>query len=544
MLGQKPCYRVTQPNQNALKRGRWLLRLGAHLADEIYRGAILPAALFWWHSSLDLVELWRASPVKTDWRNRLLAPLLWLERRIPPFGGQPRWPVKLSLVLLAVLFAWQFTGSGTTLEDLQQGGELVVVSRESPTTLLQDGEVTRGPVYDYLNSFAAFIGVDLRFDLRDSSRAVNDAVARDEGHIGAAGMTYHPPLRERGLLFGPGYQDVDIQVVCRRNHGKRPRSLDDMDEVELVVVADSPYESRLFELQRDYPDLSWESDEDADVDDLLELVWRKEIGCTIANSSEVGIKRRFYPELVVAFTIKENESLVWTLSPEWEILTDSLEQWLELIEEDGTLTILRDRHYREQEFDYVDMRTFIRRIRSRLPRLEPLFRKYAEQQDIPWTLLAAQAYQESHWNRRARSPTGVRGIMMLTLATAREMGVESRLDVEQSIKGGARYLRRLEQRIPDTVQGEDRWWYALAAYNVGMGHVHDARKLARQLDLDPDNWRDLRGVLPLLSQKKYYQNLRHGRARGSEPVTYVQRIRNYRNILHAQMVRDRGQHGG
>ncbi len=544
MLAGNSAFQMTQPNPKRLHGGRWLLWLGAHLVDVIYHGAILPTALFWWHSSLDLIELLRANPVRVNWRRRLLAPLLWLERRIPPTGGQPQLPLKLGLIVIVVSGVWQLSGSGTTLEDLRQGGELVVVSRESPTTLLRDGEVTRGPVYDYLNSFAEFLGVDLRFDLRDNSRAVNDAVARDEGHIGAAGMTYHPPLRERGLLFGPGYQDVDIQVVCRRNHGKRPRSLEDMDEVELVVVADSPYESRLFELQREYPDLSWESDEDANIDDLLELVWRKEIGCTIANSSEVGIKRRFYPELVVAFTIKENDSLVWTLSPEWEILTDSLEQWLELIEQDGTLTILRDRHYREQEFDYVDMRTFIRRIRSRLPRLEPLFRKYAEQQDIPWTLLAAQAYQESHWNRRARSPTGVRGIMMLTLTTAREMGIESRLDVEQSIRGGAKYLRRLEQRIPDSVQGEDRWWYALAAYNIGMGHVHDARKLARQLDLDPDNWRDMRGVLPLLSQKKYYQHLRYGRARGSEPVTYVQRIRDYRNILQAQLVRDRGVHGG
>ncbi len=534
---------MTQPNQNLLRRGRWLVRLGAHLIDEIYRGAIAPTLLFWWHSSLDLFALMRANPVQPDWR-RLLAPLLWLERRIPPSRGQPRLPLKLVLLLLVVFGARSLLGSGTTLEDLQKDGELVVVSRESETTLMRDGEVTRGPVYDYLKSFAEFLGVDLRLDLRDNSHAVNDAIARDEGHIGAAGMTYHPPLRDRGLLLGPGYQDVDIQVVCRRNHGKRPRSVDELDEIELVVVADSPYETRLFELQQEYPDLTWESDEAADVDDLLELVWRKEIGCTIANSSEIGIKRRFYPELVVAFTIKENDSLVWTLSPEWEILADSIEQWLELIEQDGTLMILRDRHYREQDFDYVDMRTFIRRIRSRLPRLEPLFRKYADQHNIPWTLLAAQSYQESHWNRRAKSPTGVRGIMMLTLTTAREMGVDSRLDVEQSIMGGAKYLRRLERRIPDTVQGEDRWWYALAAYNVGMGHVHDARRLARELDLDPDNWRDLRGVLPLLAQKKYYQHLKYGRARGSEPVDYVQRIRNYRTILHAQLVRERGVHGG
>jgi membrane-bound lytic murein transglycosylase F len=136
----------------------------------------------------------------------------------------------------------------------------------------------------------------------------------------------------------------------------------------------------------------------------------------------------------------------------------------------------------------------------------------------------------------------VRGIMMLTLTTAKEMGVESRLDAAQSIMGGAKYLRRLEQRIPEGVTGQERWWYALSAYNVGMGHLQDARKLAVQLDLNPDLWLELRGVLPLLAQKKYYKNLKYGRARGSEPVTYVKRVRNYQNILRAQLARKQGAH--
>lgn len=190
------------------------------------------------------------------------------------------------------------------------------------------------------------------------------------------------------------------------------------------------------------------------------------------------------------------------------------------------------------------MRTFVRRVHSRLPELEPLFREAAEKYATPWTLLAAQAYQESHWNRRAKSPTGVRGIMMLTLATAQETGVDSRLDPAQSIMGGARYLASLGRRIPDSVTGDDRWWFALAADNVGMGHLKDARYLAEDLGLDSNSWLDLRGVLPLLSQKQYYRNLRYGRARGNEPVSYVRQVRNYRDILHAQIARQRAIHAG
>ncbi len=524
---------------------KWLPR-GLALLANYFRDVVAPAILFCWHSLHDFYQLSNTPRNRARLRGWTLTPLMRLERAIEsllPAKYRFRHPIKSVALLLLVLTVFLISGD-TSIEKLKQSGELLVISRESPTTLYHDPEGTAGPEYDYLKSFADFLGVELRFDLRDNAGDVLDAIKRDEGHLAAAGMTFYPPLEDQGYVFGPGYQEVDIQVVCRRNHGKRPRNPQELTDVDLVVVADSVYESRLFELQGEYPDLTWESEEDADVDDLLQLVWQKQVDCTIANSSELNIKRRFYPELQIAFTIDENQPLAWNLSPEWEVLSDAIDQWLAAIENDGTLLILRDRHYKVEQFDYVDMRTFIRRMKSRLPRIEPLFRRAAEKYDIPWTLLAAQAYQESHWNRRAKSPTGVRGIMMLTLTTAREMGVESRLDPEQSIMGGAKYLSRLEKRIPDSVSGDDRWWQALAAYNVGMGHLHDARKLARKLGLDPDSWLELRGVLPLLAQKQYYKDLRYGYARGAEPVAYVRQIRNYQNILHAQIARKKAIHAG
>jgi len=537
---------MTDSKKYILQSIRDLLDFLASELLALVKNVLAPMAGFCWHSLADLFELLNTADIRTRFQRLIVAPLMRLERRLEsllPRRFTHRRPVKSMTLILLVLTFFMLSGD-TSVDALKKSGELVVISRESPTTLYQGDEGPTGPEYDYLESFASFLGVKLRFDIRDSNREVLDAISNDEGHIATAGMTFYPPLEDQGYVFGPGYQNVDIQVVCRRNRGKLPSSAEELTGTELVVVADSHYESRLFELQQEFPDLTWESEEDASVDDLLQLVWRKEIDCTIANSSEVNIKRRFYPELKVAFTIEEKQVLAWNLSPEWEVLSDSIEQWLNAIENDGTLLVLQDRHYKIESFDYVDMRSFIRRMKSRLPRLEALFRTYAEKHGIPWTLLAAQSYQESHWNRRAKSPTGVRGIMMLTLTTAREMGVESRLDAEQSIMGGARYLGRLEKRIPDSVKGEDRWWYALAAYNVGMGHLHDARALARDLDLDPDSWLDLQGVLPLLSQKKYYRNLKYGYARGAEPVTYVRQIRNYQNILHAQIARQRGAHAG
>jgi membrane-bound lytic murein transglycosylase F len=513
--------------------------------SDFFRLTLLPLLGFIWNSTLDLVSLVLSG---TDWkrlRQRLLDLLMWIERRLETFlPGLLRHdqPIKTTLLLLLIVVLVLLLDREFEVEDLQEAGELIVITRESPTTLYKDGDTPTGPEYDYLKSYAEYLGVELRFVFLENVGQVLEAISRGDGHIAAAGITFYPPLAEQGVVFGPGYQDVDIQIVCRRNHGKTPRNLDDMDEVELVVVADSSNEARLFQLQEEYSDLNWESDEHASVDDLLQMVWQKEIGCTVANSSEVNIKRRIYPELQIAFTIEEKQSLAWPLSPQWETLSSSIDEWLQVIESNGTLLILKDEHFDTEEFDYVDMRTYVRRIQSRLPALTPLFKRAAEKHAVPWTLLAAQAYQESHWNRRAKSPTGVRGIMMLTLTTAKEMGVESRLNAEQSIMGGAKYLNRMEKRIPEDVKGQDRWWYALAAYNVGMGHLHDARTLARKLNLSPDRWLELKGVLPLLSQKKYYKNLKYGYARGAEPVVYVAQVRKYQNILHAQMARTKGIH--
>ena len=140
-------------------------------------------------------------------------------------------------------------------------------------------------------------------------------------------------------------------------------------------------------------------------------------------------------------------------------------------------------------------------------------------------------YQESHWRANAVSPTGVRGLMMLTHATAKQLGVRDRTNPKQSILGGARYLQSLIRRLPERISGEDRLWLAIASYNVGMGHVEDARVLTERQGSNPNLWHQVKRRLPLLRQKRYYRTLKYGYARGNEPVTYVDNIRYYYDML-------------
>ena len=438
------------------------------------------------------------------------------------------------LGLIFILLWLSACSNDQRLKQILNDGELVVATRNAPTTYFEGRDGLSGFEYELILAFAEHLGVKPRFVVKDNLGEILPLLAQGEVDIVAAGLT-RTEERDDYFLFGSTYQIVRQQVVCRRG-GKRPQKIEDLEGIELVVPAHSSYVERLTYLKRHHPYLAWRADEQLNTENILEEVWRKRIDCTVADSNIVDINRRYYPELSVQFDISEPEILAWVLPADADGLQDAVDDWFELIEEDGTLGQLQEKYYGFIEvFDYVDIKTYKRRIYKVLPSYRKYFKAAAKHYKFDWTLLAAMSYQESHWNPRARSPTGVRGIMMLTLNTANEVGVQSRFDVEQNIWGGARYLKRMYNRLPDSITDPDRTYMALAAYNVGYGHLLDARELAVRLGKNPDSWSDLAEVLPLLSRKQYYKTLKYGYARGYEPVAYVQRIRDYQDILEKEL---------
>ncbi len=404
------------------------------------------------------------------------------------------------------------------------------MTRNAPTTWYEGRDGNAGFEYELVKNFAAYLDVELKIVSRDSVSGVLAMIRQGKADIAAAGLT-RTAERENGFLFGPAYQEVRQQVVCRRG-GARPKTVKELADVELMVPANSSYVERLQSIKLRYPEIDWREDENLNTENLLEQVWKKELECTIADSNIVAINRRYFPELSVRFDLGEPQSLAWILPVDAPRLREKIKAWYQVIANNGELAELKEKYYGYIEvFDYVDTRTLTRRIKRVLPKFRPMFEQAGQRYGIDWTLLAAQSYQESHWNPRAKSPTGVRGIMMLTLTTAKEMGIKSRLNAKDNIMGGARYLSKMQKRLPKSITGHDREWMALAAYNVGFGHMRDAFVLARRLERNPDLWTDVSTVLPLLGQKKHYRSLKHGYARGWEPVRYVKRIRDYQDII-------------
>jgi membrane-bound lytic murein transglycosylase F len=200
---------------------------------------------------------------------------------------------------------------------------------------------------------------------------------------------------------------------------------------------------------------------------------------------------------------------------------------------------LVDRYYGHAlRMNSVDSGALLEKIPTLLPTLKPHFREAETLSGVDWRLLAAIGYQESHWDPSATSPTGVRGLMMLTDETADRLQVKNRLDARDSIIGGARYFALLKEALHPRIGEPDKTFLALAAYNLGLGHLEDARIVAQQAKLNPDKWQDVRQVLGKLAEPETFTTLKHGYARGFEALQLVDNVRNYYDILVRMEPRD------
>lgn len=435
----------------------------------------------------------------------------------------------LIVVLITLLWGCTPAPPPTALDDIQERGTLRVGTLLNPTSYYLNHDREAGFEYELAREFANELQVELAMVPRYSVRDLFQLLEDGKVDVVAAGID-RTDKRDALYRFGPAYQTITQKLVYKQGTRQRPRDFDELED-EIVVVSGSSHHEFLLSLGDRYPQLNWRATDDHDAEELLELIMRDEITFTIADSNTLDVKRRYYPDLSVAFTVRDETPVAWALAAS---LDDSLYaaviEYFGGLRDSGQLAHLVDQHFGHvSQFNYVDTQLFIEAVQTKLPRYMDLFREHAGTLD--WRLLAAISYQESLWNPRAISPTGVRGMMMLTLPTASAMGVQSRLSAEQSIRGGARYLERMLQRVPARIENPDRTWFALAAYNVGFGHMEDARRLTQQQGADPDRWLDVKKRLPLLRQKKYYRQTRFGFARGNEPVTYVGNIRRYYDTL-------------
>lgn len=409
-----------------------------------------------------------------------------------------------------------------TLAAIQADGVLRALVPDAPDAF--HGEAVDFREFDrsIVRAFAQQLGVEVAFIPVTPGEAMIERLLRGEADIAAMALTRGLGAR---LTFSDPILQYQLTLVHHRETPK-PESLDSLPE-PLVVAADS-IEALALERVRDHgvEQLDWRTLPNLSAMQLLTEIEEQRHAYTAILGPAFRQVRALFPDLEASESIGPALPLGFGMppsaDPELVIQANAF-----IATHSSTIDELIESYLNKPLARIADIKAFTRQVSARLPTYLNLFESAAALTGWDWRLLVAIAYQESHLNPRARSPTGVRGIMMLTLQTMRELGYTSRLDPAQSIEGGARYLSQLKDRIPARIADPDRTWFALAAYNIGMGHLEDARKLTERQGGDPNRWVDVSARLPLLEDPAYHADTAYGFARGTEAQTYVANIQQY-----------------
>ena len=438
----------------------------------------------------------------------------------------------LSLVLLLPLICDPGFIAERPVPSPSKTGELVVLTRNTPTTRYIDSEGHyAGLEYDLIEMFAAELDLRVRYLDRLPLYQLAPALQRHEAHLAAAGLAITPERLDE-FQFGPAYQMVQ-PVLAYNTHNPAPLRLGDMVGKRIEVVKGSSGVEQLRALRKRLPRLRWKEVAESDSEGLLTRLSEGKTDLVVTESHVLDVVRRFYPNLARAFPIGDPTPLAWMFPPDGDpVLAERAKEFFLRITYDGTLRHMLDRYYGHvQRLGPLDFANFLERRLTVLPGYRAAFKEAQELTGIDWRLLAALGFQESHWDPLAVSPTGVRGLMMLTSETADRMRVSDRLEPRQNILAGSRYLLELKDTLPVRIREPDRTWLALAAYNVGYGHLEDGRILAQRQGLNPDLWVNVKQVLPLLTRYEYYSTVKYGFCRGGEAVVLTENIRSYYDVL-------------
>ncbi len=432
-------------------------------------------------------------------------------------------------ILLAVLAALaagcEFRAK--PVASLAEGGKLVVVTVNGPGTWYEDSQGhPAGFEHDLVMLFARQMGVEVAYDYVESREEAERALAERRAHLAAALIPKRFDL-PGGLAWGPSYRMAQTQLVWRVAF-PRPRSLADLAGRRVGLIADAQVDDV------SVPSATMERlPADTPPEELLQRVADGRLDGALIDSARFLVERKHFPQLEAAFDVGKPAHYAWRVGPvDQKLLLDRMKVFFARIEKDGTLRRLADLYFgHAARISAIDAGTLLERVNTVLPRLKPWFQEAERVTGFDWRLIAAIGYQESHWDPLATSPTGVRGLMMLTEETADRLGVKDRLDARESILGGARYLGLIADSLPPRIGEPDRTWLALAAYNLGTGHLEDARILAQRRGLSPDAWQDVKLALPGLANPAVFPTLKLGFARGTEAMQFVDNVRNYVDIL-------------
>lgn len=437
----------------------------------------------------------------------------------------------ISFCILVVL---EKTSEDISLKYILKKGEITLITQNNANCFYIYRDRPMGFEYELAKAFAEHLGVKLKVQIIEKWEDLIPALKNTKGAFIAASMTASPE-RKRNAAFSDGYMHVRQNIIVNKKN-QDLQTKEDLAGHTVHVRKGMPYEEQLKKLRMQGINLKIALQEDIATEELIRNVARDEIEATIAYTNVAYLNRRYYPRVTVTGAISGYESLVWAVDKNALSLVSRINSFFKTIKANGKFAEIYNRHYSGiDSFDNFDINNFYAMMQIRFPLYSQTIKDASATCGFDWRLIAAQAYQESHFDPMAQSHAGAYGLMQITEQTAFSLGFMDIYDPEQNIYAGVRHLKNLYNSY-DGAAGLDRLLTALAAYNIGEGHIMDAKDLAVKKNLDPNNWASLSRVLPLLSEQRYYSRTKYGYCRGIEAVNYINQIMDYYDILKKEVI--------
>ena len=417
------------------------------------------------------------------------------------------------------------------LKQIKSNGILRIALVADPPHYFAKKKKKRGYDFELVSHYATSIDVELEIIKTNTSDEIIFLLNQGKVDIGILGSS--PEFDQKNIKNVVTYNNSKWYVIGNRANRQLPKSIDSIEPNTMIVANGSNASFILHSIEEDYSSLLWDELKNTNVRSILERINENHSKISIISEDIYVYYQYLFPETKKIFVLPIKYPSRWLVKNNNNLsFLYSINSFFNKYKQNGKLEKIGKTYYEHlNAFDYVDIRYYLKRIDKKLPKYKKYFVEAAKNSTLDARIIAAVSYQESHWNRKARSPTGVRGMMMLTLDTAKRVGVKNRLNAKQSIFGGAKYLKILYESLSNTIKEPDRLWFTLAAYNIGLGHVEDARTITKSQGDNPNSWIDVEKHIPKLSQKKWYKKTKYGFARGHESIEFVKRVRRYYDIL-------------
>jgi len=418
-------------------------------------------------------------------------------------------------------------------QQILESGTLRVLTRNHPASyFIWRGELM-GFDYDLLKKFASDHKLRLSMIVPDSDMDLAGALQEGMGDMIAASLTITESRRQKGLVFSRPYMMVKELLVAEAQAATENNNLPLEERLAGQTVAVNPqtsYHDSLLKLlqeqhAQDRVPLQIQRLEGATTEFLIDAVVNGAFPYTIADSHLVAIESTYRDDIRIVGELPGDRKIAWAVRMGQTGLLEQLNRFLKKHNRDLFFNVTYNKYFKERK---RIIRHQGHRLRNTdvLSPFDPLVQKHTQNSDRDWRMVVAQMYQESQFNPKARSFAGAQGLMQVLPRTASQLGISNLYEPDNAIRAGVSYLDWLDQRFPQKLPLEQKIYFTLAAYNAGHGHVRDARNLARNLELDPDQWfGHVEEAMLLLSQPEYYRKSRFGYVRGREPVNYVREIR-------------------